>query len=57
MATWAVLSGTGGPRKLMCLEEGDQAEIDGQAEIRDWRGYAFYGTMHESGLRELVVGR
>ena len=57
MATWAVLSGTGGPRKLMCLEEGDQAEIGGQAEIRDRRGYAFYGTMQESGLRELAFGR
>ena len=35
----------------MCLEEGDQAEI------RDRRGYSFYGTRHESGLRELAVGR
>jgi len=40
MATWAVLSGTCGPVKLMCLEEGDQAEISGQAEIGDQRGCA-----------------
>jgi len=57
MATWAVLSETGGPRKLTCLEEGDQAEIDGQEKIKDRRGYAFYGTMHESGLRGPAVGR
>ena len=56
MATWAVLSETGGLRKLVCLEEGDQAEIGGQEEIRDRRGYAFYGTMHESGPRK-PVGR
>jgi len=56
MATWAVLSETGGPRKLMCLEEGDQAEIGGQEETRDRRGYAFYGTMHESGQGSQSVG-
>ena len=32
MATWAVLSGTRGPGKLMHLEESDQAEIDDQRE-------------------------
>jgi len=56
MATWAVLGGPCGPGKLMCLEEGDQAEIGGQEEIRDRRGYVFYGTMHESGPRK-PVGR
>jgi len=40
MATWAVLSGTCGPGKLMCLEEGDQAGISDQAEIGDQRGCA-----------------
>jgi len=39
-ATDGVLSGTGGPGKLMCLEEGDQVEIGGQAEISDQRGCA-----------------
>jgi len=33
MAMWAGLSETCGPGKLMWLEEGDQAEIGGQAEI------------------------
>ena len=48
---------TCGPGKLMWLEEGDQAEIGGQAEIGDRRGCAFYATMHENGLRELAFGR
>ena len=45
MATWAVLSGTCGPGKLMWLEEGDQAEIGGQAEIGDQRGCAIVVQM------------
>ena len=56
MATWAVLSETGGPRKLVCLGKGDQAGIGGQEEIRDRRGYALYGTMQKSGPRK-PVGR
>ena len=35
--TWAVLSGTCGPGKLMWLEEGDQAEISGQMSHEAYR--------------------
>ena len=51
MATWAVLSETCGPGKLMWLEEGDQAEIGGQAEIGDQRGCAIVVQMSHEAYR------